>query len=75
MSEKFDNPVVSEDLTASFLAAIKRAESVPAGLNLIDMMADEEWLSDDPDNWNVNAGSDTGSGETDDLDADVSHAA
>ncbi len=75
MSEKIDAPVVSEDMTAAFLAAIKRAESVPAGLNLIDTMSDDEWLSDDCDTWNINAGSDNGNGETDGLDSALTHAA
>lgn len=75
MSDEIDKPVVSEDMTAAVLAAIKRAESVPMGASLIDHMTEEEWLSDDPDTWNINAGSENGTGETDVLDDKVRQAA
>lgn len=75
MSETLEKPVVSEDLTAAFLAAVKRAESVPAGLNLIDSMPDEEWLSDEVEAWNINAGSDVGNDEVDTVDSNITDAA
>lgn len=75
MSETLEKPVVSEDLTAAFLAAFQRAESIPAGLNLIDSMSDEEWLSDEVEAWNINAGSEAGDDEIDTVDSNITDAA
>lgn len=68
MADNIAKPVVSDDMMAGLLAAIKRAEAVPAINTLIDEIDDEEWLSNDPDGWNINAGSDEGEGEIDSLD-------
>lgn len=75
MADMNQKPVVSDDMTAGILAAIKRAESIPAGTTLIDSMSDEDWLSDDPEIWNICAGSTECEYEIDDLDMDVVNAA
>ena len=75
MAEMNIKPVASDDMTAGILAAIKRGESVQVVATLIDSMPDDDWLSDEADTWNINAGSDAGDGEIDDLDADVNNAA
>ncbi|MFY0690766.1 MAG: hypothetical protein JXR14_02455 [Paracoccaceae bacterium] len=62
-------PVENEDIKAGILAAFSRIESVPTKPNLIDSMSDKEWHSDDPDTWVIDAGSDSGEDEIDDLDA------
>ncbi|WP_421906067.1 hypothetical protein [Mameliella sp.] len=68
-------PVENEDVQAGILAAFARIESVPVSRNLIDEMSDEEWHSDGPDSWNIEAGSDNGADEVDELDAEIVHAA
>ncbi|MCC5993579.1 MAG: hypothetical protein JJT99_13780 [Rhodobacteraceae bacterium] len=75
MSETADKPVVSEDVTAAFLAALKRAESVPTCLNMIDTMSDDEWAAEDASLWNITAGSEAHIDEADDLDAETTDAA
>jgi hypothetical protein len=75
MTEVSEKPVVSEDVTAAFLAAIQRAESIPVGLNLIDTMSDEEWLSDNVAGWNITAGAETHVDEIDSVDVESADAA
>jgi len=75
MTDKIETPVVSEDMSAAILAAIARVESLPNAKGLIDSITDDEWLSDDPDMWMINAGSEAGDGEIDTLDAPKNRAA
>jgi hypothetical protein len=75
MTEVSEKPVVSEDVTAAFLAAIQRANSVPTGLNFIDTMSDEEWLCEEMPSWDITAGSDLYIDEADDVDAEAANAA
>lgn len=75
MTDVTDKPVVSEDMQAAFLAAISRAESVRVGETLIEQISDEEWNSDECDDWNITAGADENLEEIDLLDAEVVTAA
>ena len=68
-------PVENEDVKAGILAALARIESVPASRNLIDLMPDDEWHSEEPDDWCIDAGAEQGNDEIDDLDAEVMSAA
>ena len=68
-------PVENEDVKAGILAAFARIEALPATENMIDSMPDDEWHSDEPDNWCIMAGSDKGGDEIDELDAEIIHAA
>lgn len=75
MTEHTKMPVENEDMKAGILAAFKRIESVRVTANLIDLMPDDEWHSEDPDHWCINVGSDAGGDEADSLDHDVVCAA
>lgn len=67
-NDKFEQPVVTDDMTAGIMAAFKRIESVPAAPNLIDTMDEVDWQSDEADDWNINAGSTNGVDEIDNID-------
>lgn len=68
-------PVTSDDTRAEMLAALKRIESVPARKNIIDVMPDEDWLSEESDTWKIEAGSEKCTNEIDVLDAEQTNAA
>jgi len=68
-------PVESDDMKAQIFAAFDRIASVPERATLIDEMSDDEWLSDEPDAWAIEAGSDRFEGEIDVLDKRAPDAA
>ena len=63
-----ETPVMSHDIKASFLAAFKRIQEVPAGATLIDSISDAEWRDEAVSDWNINVCS-SGEQEADELDA------
>ncbi|MEQ3671362.1 hypothetical protein [Pseudophaeobacter sp.] len=75
MADVQNKPVVSDDMQAGILAAMKRAESVPVRATLIDDMTKEEWLSEDVHDWDINAGSESYVDEIDNIDKKVENAA